>query len=283
MKRLIMMSLLIGCFHTQAKHRKICLQDALDLKLIKAKAYSLGEYQGSCMTIKIKNLTKDSLIILIEAGRKLNSLDDNYQDILIVKEELLGLRLSEEKSIKIKGYCCQASNRGPFSGLEYGLNKLADTNLVKLANYLNVNSFNQTTEQTAVWAISDNRVTASITEINDSIALPLRQMVASIKREPIPWYKLLTKNFQYSTGQISNYPISLRGKLEYSNEKLNYATLIIVNNKGIWTGQIKSFWLDPSIKNELDLNVSLKGFAKGKYSIQLITNEKQLASKNFEI
>ena len=155
--------------------------------------------------------------------------------------------------------------------------------MVLLRYILNVNSFNQTTEQTAVWAISDNRVTASITEINDSIALPLRQMVASIKREPIPWYKLLTKNFQYSTGQISNYPISLRGKLEYSNEKLNYATLIIVNNKGIWTGQIKSFWLDPSIKNELDLNVSLKGFAKGKYSIQLITNEKQLASKDFEI
>lgn len=49
---------------------------------------------------KNKNLTKDSLIILIEAGRKLNSLDDNYQDILIVKEELLGLRLSEEKALK---------------------------------------------------------------------------------------------------------------------------------------------------------------------------------------
>ena len=95
MKNLIFIAISFMWLHTQAKHQKLNLQKALDNKLVKAKAVSLGGYQDYCMNLNLKSLTNDSLIIIVEAGRRLNSIDEKNQDILITKEEIIVLKKHE--------------------------------------------------------------------------------------------------------------------------------------------------------------------------------------------
>ena len=97
MARIKLIACFLISFHLGANHLRMNLQNALDKKLVEAKVISLGGYQGFCINMALKNLTKDSLILLVEAGRRLNSLDDKNQDILIVKEQIIALKNKELK------------------------------------------------------------------------------------------------------------------------------------------------------------------------------------------
>ncbi len=283
MIRVITVFILIVSLQLQAKHQKMNLQKAIDLKLVKAEAKSLGGYQGFCVKMNVKNLSLDSLTIFVEAGRRLNSLDDKNQDILITQQEIIAMKKLEEKAFNVKGYCCQANNHSPFAGAKYDVNKLADSNLVNLARYLSGAKFEANVEQQAIWAISDKKSTANIASANDSLLLPLKQLVANLKGEKLPWYSIITKTILYAGGDMKTYPLYLRGKLNYSNDKEDYVSLYVFDEKGLPVCEIKSQWLMPCLNKDYELNIPVKGLAKGKYSVELKTPEKQLAKQEFEI
>ncbi|MBI2721404.1 MAG: hypothetical protein HYX39_04445 [Bacteroidetes bacterium] len=283
MNYLIIISALLFSFSMNAKHKKLNLQKAIDARLVKAKALSRGGYQGYCINLNLINSSPDSLIVVVEAGRRLNSCDDKNQDILIVKEETILLSSLENKWVKVKGYCCQASNHSPQQNASYAINKLADSALVTLARFLNVSTFDENIEQQAIWAISDKKLTANIAGVNDSLALPLRKLVAGLKNEPLPWYTILSKVFVYQSGAMVTFPQKLKGKLNYSNPSDGYVTLFLLDKNGKEVCLIKSQWLKACANENYELNVPVKGLAKGKYTIGLKSQEKELTKMEFEI
>ena len=283
MNRIFFISIVVFSLQVQAKHQKLSLQKALASNLVKASAQSLGGHQDYCIKMNLKNLINDSLIIIVEAGRRLNSLDDKNQDILITKQEIIVLKKQEDKWFNVKGYCCQANNHSPELNAKYDLNTLADSNLVKLARFLNAGSFETSVAQNAIWAISDKKPTAQITSKNDSLLLPLRQLVSGLKGEPLPWYTIISTTFVYNSGAMETFPLWLRGKLNYGNDKDSYTTLHILDAKGMEVCQIVKQWAPAGVSNNYDLNIPLKGLAKGKYTIELNSPEKQLVKKEFEI
>jgi len=283
MKSIITALVLLLNIKIQASHQKVYLQKALDHKLVKADVKSLGGHQGFCINMKLKNLSKDSLIIIVEAGRRLNSLDDKNQDILITQQEIIAMKGSQERSFEIKGYCCQSSNYSPAVGAKYDVNKMADSSLVSVARYLNASKLEANVEQQAIWAISDNASTANIASQKDTSLLPLKQLVAGLKGEKLPWYSMITKTVVFAGGSMQTYPLYLRGKINYSNDKEDYVSLYVFNEKGLPVCEIKSQWLLPCANKNYDLNIPVKGLAKGKYTIELKTPEKQLAKQEFEI
>ncbi|MCW3076598.1 MAG: hypothetical protein JWO32_1207 [Bacteroidetes bacterium] len=283
MSKYILTAFVLFTMNINAKHQKLNLQKAIEMRLVKTNALSLGGHQGYCIRINLISTSPDSLIIYIEAGRRLNSLEETNQDILIVKQETIALGKFENKWVKVKGYCCQSDNHSPTQNAKYEINKLADSNLVSLARSLNAGVFDPEIEQQAIWAISDKKPTANISCKNDSLALPLRQLVAGLKGEPLPWYTIISKVFVYRSGSMQNYPQLLRGHLSYSNEIDNYVTLFILDKNGKEVCLLKSQWLKACANEKYDLNVPVKGLAKGKYSIGLRTENKELTKREFEI
>lgn len=283
MKLVITALIILFSIKTEARHQKMYLQKALDQKLVKVEVKSLGGHSGFCIKMDLKNLTKDSLIIVLEAGRRLNSVDDKNQDILVTQQEIIAMKKEESRSLKVKGYCCQSGNYSPPKDATYDIHKMADSSLVKLANYLNVSKLNAGAEQMAIWSISDNQSIANVSSDKDSSLLPLRQLVANLKGEKLPWYFMITKTVVFASGSMQTYPLYLRGKLNYSNDKEDYVSLYVFDEKGMPVCEIKSQWLLPCANKDYDLNIPVKGLAKGKYSIELKTPEKQLAKQEFEI
>ncbi len=283
MYRYILIGLVSMHLGLNAKHEQLSLQNALDKKLVSAKVHSLGGYQGYCIKMEVKNLSPDSLIILVEAGRRLNSIDEKNQDILVVREQFVMLKKYEDKYIDVKGYCCQANNHSPNAGAKYDVSVLADKTLVLLAHYLNVNTFANEVEQNAIWAISDNKNTANVTAANDTLILPLRNLVATIKGEPIPWYTFATKTVNYLGGRMQTFPTVLRGKLNFNNGKECYTTLHILNDKGLEVGNIIKQWTLVGNNQTYNLNMPVAGLANGKYTIELKNDEGELVKKEFKI
>ena len=283
MFRLIVIAICFISNLSHAHHTKLQMQEAIDRKLIKTSVASLGGHQGFCIRLTVENLTKDSLLIVVEAGRRFNSVDDKQQDILVVKQEELYLKSRQVKTQKIKGYCCQLNNSSPEAGAKYTVNKLADSTLYLLANYLNGKNFETMVEQNAIWAISNNRPTATITGKNDSILCTLRQIVATLKNEPIPWYTLICSNYTYSNGVIGVFPGTLHGELTYSADNFIYTTCNILNEKGVPVILVKQCWLPPGSNQNYPLDLDVRGLEKGKYTVELKGNDQMLASRNFVI
>lgn len=274
--------LLAFCFSNSFGHQtKMSMQQALEKKHISATALCKG---GLELKFSIFNALKDSINISLPAGWRFNSNSSSldYQDILITKEQFFVLRSHETKIFLIKGYCCEYTKSGPIEGVPYTNGKLADSNLVFLARYLNNNALDANTEQQSVWAISDKQPTANITHSNDSLASMLRNYVSTLKGEPLPWFTLLKQAYVSQTGMIYNTPVYFKAKVNYTVPKIVYSYCFIVDALGNKVSQINGRWLKPD-ENEYLANFNVKGFKKGNYKLVLESLEGTLFEKGFEI
>jgi hypothetical protein len=269
------------CFYNLSAKTKVTLKQAFEKKLISAKSICAG---GLELNYSITNLIKDSLCITIPAGWRFNSDagKNDYQDILITHDEILVLRSKEIKTFDIKGFCCEATKGGPQKGAKYTLGKMADNSLVALAQYLKEHPADQNTQQYSVWAISDNKETANITNNNDSIAGLLRSFVANIKGEPQPWYTLLKKSNVSQTGAVYDFPIRFKANITYAVAKTCYSYCYIIDEKGNTVSEIFGKWLQ-SENYDYKADFNVRGFKKGDYTLVLKNDKAALFEKSFSI
>lgn len=260
---------------------KVSLQKAFDKKYITAKAICKG---GLELDYSVSNLLKDSIFITIPAGWRFNSNagKNDYQDILLVHEEVLVLKPKETKVFDISGFCCEATKSGPQKGVPYTLGKLTDSSLVNLARYLNTHKVDKNTEQYSVWAVSDGKETANITSNNDSIASLLRSFVASIKGEPLPWYTLLKRAKITNSGEVQDHPIRFKADITYGILQTCYSYCYIVDSKGQKVSEIFGQWLQPE-NTDYKANFNVAGLQKGEYKLVLEGKNTPLFEKMFKI
>lgn len=270
--------LLICCAVTHGK-TTIGIDKAIEKNLIKTDVTCKG---GLCVDYKIKNQTDDSLKIIVPAGWRMNSVKEEYQDILVVHEQILALGKMQQKSFEIKGYCCEADHSGPTQGQKYTPGALADKNLILVATYLNAGKFDNNTEQYTVWAVSNNKPTANIVGSNDSLTQELRHFVANVKGEPIPWFTLYKRVKINSYGEINEYPMQLKANVNYNVDKTCYAYFFVIDSLGNKVANITGQWLQHG-NHDYNVNVNVKGLKKGKYKIVLEGENQQFFNKEFEI
>ncbi len=271
-------ALMIGSTILTAK-TTITIDKAIEKKLIKTEVVCKG---GLTVDYKIKNNTDDSIRIIVPAGWRMNSVKEEYQDILVTQEQILALSRNQQKSFEIKGYCCEADHAGPSQGLKYESGKLADKNLVLVATYLNAVRMDDNTNQYAVWAVSNNKSTSNIVGKNDSLTQELRHFVASVKGEPIPWFTLYKRVKINSYGEINEYPMQLKANVNYTVDKTCYAYFYVIDSLGKKVATITGQWLQPG-NHDYAVNVNVKGLQKGKYKIVLADETNRFIDKEFEI
>lgn len=281
--KLFTAALLIFCLFSKTidAKTKVLIQKAFEKKYITAKAICKG---GLELDYTVSNLLKDSLIVIIPVGWRFNSNGgkNDYQDILLTREELLVLSPKQIKTFDIKGYCCEATKAGPIAGIPYTLGKMADSSLVLLSRYLNSHKTNANTEQYSIWAISDRKETANITGSNDSIAALLRTFVANLKGEPLPWYTLLKRARVSTSGEVFDNPLRFKADITYSVPETFYSYCYIVDINGQKVSEIFGKWL-LSENTNYKANFNVAGLKKGEYKLVLEGKNMTLFEKSFKI
>ena len=192
------------------------------------------------------------------------------------------MRPKQTKLFDIKGYCCEATKGGPQKGAPYTLGKMADSSLVSLARYLNTHKIDSNTEQYSVWAISDGKETANITNQNDSIASLLRTFVSGIKGEPLPWYTLLKRARISNLGNVSDLPIKFKANIPVSINEPCYSYCYIIDSTGLKVSEIFGKWLQPE-NLDYDASFNVVGLKKGDYKLVLVGKDTPIFEKAFRI
>ena len=279
---IIVIILLSAFSKTTVEPEFISIEDLATTSQLSVTVTGKGGYKGNCVNFEIKNLTANSLRIWIEPGRRLVSIDSNLQDIFIVKKQLILLASNETKNLSGFGFCCQSSNSSPSKGSEFTLGYMAPKEWVELAEFIDVNDFPNSAVQSAVWSLSNNHQTASITGNTPESVRLLREAVAKIKNEPIPWYYL---TYEQDTSQVfSNKPQHLSGTFNYELTSNTVVTIHITNENGKLKKVLTTEMPKQKGKYELMLNQTVKGWNKGKYFVRIYEGNHTLNTKmEFEL
>jgi hypothetical protein len=209
----------------------ISVEEAVKKGFIKLSIKAKGGYTGDVMKMEIQNLTNKTLDIKLEAGRILDSQNNNQQDILVTKPQEVFLSSKESKNINVFGMCCQAHNGAPTADADYKVGKLADSSLIKLANFIDKNKYyTNTTAQEAVWCVSDNNSLGSIVDGDINDVNILRKFVSHITGRPIPSYNITYK--RQNDRDVLGSVTKIDGVFDYLLPANCHATLGIYNNQG---------------------------------------------------
>ena len=227
MRSLIITSLLLVfiisvSYVKQDQPEEYTIEQAAKKGLLKFTIKGKGGYTGDVIEMKIKNLFSKRFRIKVPAGHRLDSKDSTIQDILVTRPEELMLAAKEERTITISGMCCQASNGGPGVKNEFRVGKMADSLLVKLAEFIHLNKFyNNYAAQQAVWVVSDNNRMESISSGEKGERDKIHEFVSKLTGKPIPTYTIDYE--QDPSVAFSGRPKELKGKIEYY---INVNTLV---------------------------------------------------------
>lgn len=262
----------------------LTLQEALSKNLVKVKIKGLGNYQGESTILEIQNLSSKDLSIKLEPGRKFVPDEEKYQNLLVVREEQLLVKAGSNASKRVVGFCCESNDCGPRNNLGFKTQDMADSNLIKLATYINANykQLNTTSIQQAIWSISNNHASAAINTGSEK-EMALKMLVSKLKNEPIPWYIIKQRIYQSPSGQIHLVNDSLLGKMAYSNTEWCYSKLNIYDVKDNAVLISVGNWLKPGTNNAYDVALPISKLPKGKYKLTLENDKQIFTQKDIQI
>jgi len=257
------------------------LGDLVEEGLLSVKVQGNGGHSGKCIKMTLHNQGMENVAVQIEAGRRLSSDNPNEQDILITKSERVKVNGKDSTTLLVSGYCCQSSNSGPSKKSTFGIGNMAPSTWVTLAKFLDEHKFNSSSEQAAVWALSNDHPISSINSKSKWDVLPLRGLVAKIKNEPIPWYYV---DYAKDTSVFSGKHSSLSGFIFYyvnANSVVNIVVktdkdqLVKVISKGTGRGHGKQ-------KDYIEIDVM--HWKKGNYKVEVYQDMANLvASQSFKL
>ena len=251
---------------------KLVQQGLLDVKVERLHSLKNG------LAVSMENKTTDSIKVWIEPGRRFIAKDSIYQDWFIADERMITivpLGMAEEDLL---GFCCQVHDRGPAEGAKYSIGYMAPESWIQLATLIKEGDYPRGASQHAVWCLSDNLPSYSIYDEDEKKVRPLRELVAKLKGEQVPWYML---SYQKDTTRLfSDIAERLIGKIDYYLPNSSIVTINIRSSTGeVVKVLAKESGLGPGMHTiPVDLNV--KGWPKGKYEVMVYTDYATLISKS---
>ena len=166
----------------------VSIQELHESGKISLSIIGVGGYQEECITVIIRNQSTDSIHGLIEAGRKFNSMNDGEQDILVAKNKKFSLARRQVDTIKVTGFCCEATKSSPAKNSLFGIGMLAPAAWIILTNIIDKFNFPPSAIQNAIWVLSNDHDIRSIPAFSTPETDMLRHTVADILDIELPWY-----------------------------------------------------------------------------------------------
>lgn len=209
----------------------ISIAEAQKKGLIKLTIKGKGGHVGKVVQVQLQNLTHQLLDLKIEAGRVFDTKEKNVQDIMVTHTEDVFLSANQKKNVDVWGMCCQAHNASPGTSSEFTVGKMADSTLVKLANFIDEQKKeNSYVAQQAVWTISDMYSLSSINGGDKEEVNLFRKFVSDITGRKVPPYDITY--LQENNSSVSGHASKIEGVFNYTVPVNGKITIGIYNANG---------------------------------------------------
>lgn len=114
-----------------------------------------GVHYGKCMAIILKSKIDSIVLLRLDCGTQLIPVDSSVQTMIVTQKAVFPLYPNETYATRFYAMCGQLHDAAPNIETTFRIGELADTGLVKLANYLGDNYIQNILGQHAMWAFTD--------------------------------------------------------------------------------------------------------------------------------
>lgn len=257
----------------------ISIEEAINQQLITYKSVNKGSHSGNCMDMEITNISKNKLVIKLESGRNLTSLDTNKQDILVVKEALFVLNPAETIKKEVFGFCSQSHKSAPSSGEIYAIGNLQNDTIIQLTTFLSKNNYPLSAMQNAIWSLTNNRPVASIFHENRDSIESLQAFVAQFHEKVIPWYSI--QYMEADSGMVSNKASTIYGEFDARLDENTIVKIVIYDKYQI--SQVRKEIITSQKGNKHAFSITVQDLPSGRYEILFSTFGGRVDRKPFRI
>ncbi len=114
-----------------------------------------GVHYGKCMAIILKSKIDSVVLLRLDCGTQLIPVDTSVQTMIVTQKAIFPLYPNETYATRFYAMCGQLHDAAPDIETTFRVGELANTGLVKLANYLGDNYIQNMLGQHAMWAFTD--------------------------------------------------------------------------------------------------------------------------------
>jgi len=163
-----------------------------------------GVHYGKCMAIILKSKIDSLVILRLDCGTQLIPVDSTVQTMIVTQKALFPLYPNEAYATRFYAMCGQLHDAAPIIETTFSIGELADTGLVKLANYLGDNYIQNMPGQHAMWAYTDQADFKELKKYGaDSLSIAItKEILINLNLETKLTPKLLIPHTQ-ETNEIS--------------------------------------------------------------------------------
>lgn len=115
-----------------------------------------GVHYGKCMAILLQSKIDSIVLLRLDCGTQLIPIDSSVQTMIVTQNAVFPLYPKATYATRFYAMCGQLHDNAPDIESTFRIGGLADTGLVRLANYLGDNYVQNMLGQHAMWAFTDD-------------------------------------------------------------------------------------------------------------------------------
>ncbi|MCU0429223.1 MAG: hypothetical protein MUF42_04565 [Cytophagaceae bacterium] len=165
---------------------EVSLQEALQQKKVALSAKGNGGFQGSCLHLELNNLTQAPISIKMDPGAIFKDQDLGAQNLMLVEEYMVLLKPKQKQSLDAQTMCIEHHDYSPAQGDAFVYASMAQGYLLELAQLLARKNYQNSTAQSAVWAITDKSSIGDIYATDTTMASELLDVVCKATGQKRP-------------------------------------------------------------------------------------------------
>ena len=203
--------LLLAGLSSPASAIKTTLKEALKAKLVRLSGSANGQsFMSKGLTLRIENKSKERLELTIDPALVFKPDDTMSQDLMLAGHEQTTIAAGGSKEIELQSYCAKSYAHAPAKGMHFTYAKQADSNTIKVLDYIRQHGISNETAQHAVWVMTNKHGLGSVYDpAQDEASRKLIAFMAQVLHAELPaYYK------QYSINTTPGRPVFERKALK---------------------------------------------------------------------
>lgn len=181
-----------------AQAASVDIQTAVSKKMLSVTASGNGGYQGLCLKLNLGNQTMNPISIAVPPGLIFTDQDKGAQNLMVVEEYIVELKPKQSKVLDLQTMCIEHHDYSPAGGDLFVMNTLAAGYLNELASLIAKNDFQNSTAQSAVWAITDKTALGDIYALDTAMASKMIDIVCKATGQARPKVIMPKEHHLYS-------------------------------------------------------------------------------------